>query len=152
MTNEVEAKVTTAVLGVKIDYLTVTVEDAVEEMKDQTKRTVDVEKCIAVLNTDLENLDKKVDDVNERNKKYNNLQCFPHFTTRTKSKPFSGIVVLSISLKKVESGSIRISPAAIKSTLKLPAVIEPEKPSTFRHPISKINREESCVVTTYDII
>ena len=49
MTNEVEAKVTTAVLGVKIDHLTVTVKDAIDKMDDNSERTTEVEKCLVGL-------------------------------------------------------------------------------------------------------
>jgi hypothetical protein len=54
MTNEVEAKVTTAVLGVKIDYLTVAVEDAIDKMEDNSKRTNEVEKCIVGLKIEVD--------------------------------------------------------------------------------------------------
>ena len=54
MTNEVEAKVTTAVLGVKIDYLTKTVEDAIENMEENSKRTTEVEKCIVGLKIEVD--------------------------------------------------------------------------------------------------
>ena len=69
--NDTNQKTTVAVLGVKMDYLTSTVEDAVVEMRDQAKRTTDVEKCIAVLANDYKNLDEKVDNMDDRNKKYN---------------------------------------------------------------------------------
>ena len=49
MTNEVEAKVTTAVLGVKIDHLTDNVEKAVVRMDKHLERSSEVEKCLAVL-------------------------------------------------------------------------------------------------------
>ncbi len=71
MTNEVEAKVTTAVLGVKIDHLTKTVTEAVGEMKVHMKRTSDVESCIAVLKSEHDNLDDKVDNMDDRYKKIN---------------------------------------------------------------------------------
>ena len=54
MTNEVEAKVTTAVLGVKIDYLTGAVEDAIEKMEDNSKRTNEVEKCLVGLKIEVD--------------------------------------------------------------------------------------------------
>ena len=69
--NNANAKTTVAVLGVKMDYLTNTVEAAVGKMDAHLGRTTEVEKCIAVLAHDFENLDEKVDDINERNKKYN---------------------------------------------------------------------------------
>ncbi len=54
MTNEVEAKVTTAVLGVKIDYLTVAVEDAIEKMEDNSNRTTEIEKCMVGLKIEVD--------------------------------------------------------------------------------------------------
>jgi len=71
MTNEVEAKVTTAVLGVKIDHLTDNVEKAVVRMDKHLERSSEVEKCIAVLISDYDNLDKKVDNMDDRYKKIN---------------------------------------------------------------------------------
>ena len=78
MTENNDARVTNAVLGVKkvhvkksLDRLDGTISDAVDEMKDQAKRTTDVEKCIAVLKSDYNNLDDKVDNMDDRYKTIN---------------------------------------------------------------------------------
>ena len=68
---DTNSRTTVAVLGTKMDHLTDTVEDAVKEMKDQATRTAEVEKCIAVLSVEYQNLDEKVDDLADQNKKYN---------------------------------------------------------------------------------
>ncbi len=71
-------RVTNAVLGVEmthvkksLDRLDGTISDAVDEMKEQSKRTTEVEKCILVLATNHKNLNKKVGDLADQNKKYN---------------------------------------------------------------------------------
>ena len=71
MTNEVEAKVTTAVLGVKIDHLSKTVEKSIKRQEEHMERSAEVEKCIAVLKSDHDNLDDKVDNMDDRYKKIN---------------------------------------------------------------------------------
>ena len=69
--NDTNSRTTVAVLGTKMDHLTKTVVGAVEEMKDQSKRTAEVEKCIAVLAIEYKNLDEKVDNMDDRYKKIN---------------------------------------------------------------------------------
>ena len=69
--NDTNAKTTVAVLGVKMDSLTKTVEDAIVDMRDQSKRTTEVEKCIAVLAIEYRNLNEKVDNMDDRYKKIN---------------------------------------------------------------------------------
>lgn len=71
-------RVTNAVLGnemvhVKesLNRLDGTISDAVGEMKNQARRSTEVEKCIAVLKTDFDNLDEKVDNMDDRYKKIN---------------------------------------------------------------------------------
>ena len=78
MIDEDNIKVTNAVLGnemvhVKksLDRLDDSIVDAVGEMKDQSKRTTEVEKCIVALTTNFDNLDEKVDNLADQNKKYN---------------------------------------------------------------------------------
>ncbi len=78
MTDENNTKITNAVLGVEMKHvsknlerLDETISDAVDEMKDQAKRTTEVEKCIAVLANEHKTLDKKVDNLADQNKKYN---------------------------------------------------------------------------------
>ncbi len=78
MTGDTNVRVTNAVLGVEIKHvsenlkrLDETVSEAVVEMKVQAKRTTDVETCITVLKHDFENLDEKVVDMANQNKKYN---------------------------------------------------------------------------------
>ncbi len=77
MADENNIKVTNAVLGVKmihveksLDRLDDTISDAVDEMKEQSKRTTEAEKCIVALNHDFDNLDDKVGDMATQNKKY----------------------------------------------------------------------------------
>jgi len=69
--NDTNSRTTVAVLGTKIDHLTNTVESAVDEMKEQAKRTTEVEKCIAVLTIEYESLDKEVENMDDRYKKIN---------------------------------------------------------------------------------
>ena len=69
--NNTNTKITVAVLGQKMDSLTNTVMDACSDMKDQSKRTSEVEKCIAVLASEYKNLDEKVDNMDDRYKKIN---------------------------------------------------------------------------------
>lgn len=69
--NDTNSRTTVAVLGTKIDHLTKTVESAVAEVKEQSKRTTEVEKCIAVLTIEYESLDKKVENMDDRYKKIN---------------------------------------------------------------------------------
>ena len=71
------AYITNQVLAVEIKHvneslerLDKTIAGAAGEMKEQAKRTVDVEKCIVALTHDFDNLDEKVDDLAELNKKY----------------------------------------------------------------------------------
>ena len=71
MPNEVEAKVTTAVLGVKIDYLTKNITEHTEKLDAHMRRDTEIEKCIAVLKNDYDNLDDKVDNMDDRYKKLN---------------------------------------------------------------------------------
>ena len=78
MTGDANARITNAVLGVKIEHvnenlkrLDSTVSDAVGEMKVQATRTTEVEKCIVALTTNYDNLDEKVDNLADQNKKYN---------------------------------------------------------------------------------
>ena len=65
------ARVSVAVLGNKIDNLTKVVEIACVDMHEQVKRCTEVEKCIAVLKNDFDNLDEKVDNMDDRYKKIN---------------------------------------------------------------------------------
>ena len=69
--NDTNSRTTVAVLGTKMDHLTKAVVGAVEEMKDLAKRTTEVEKCIAVLAVEYQNLDEKVDNMDDRYKKIN---------------------------------------------------------------------------------
>jgi peptidoglycan hydrolase CwlO-like protein len=67
MADDNNIKVTNAVLGnemvhVKksLDRLDGTIIDAVDEMKEQAKRTTEVEKCMVGLAKDVDNLDNRV--------------------------------------------------------------------------------------------
>ena len=71
MPNEVEAKITTAVLGVKIDHLSSKIDNIVAKMDKHMDHCAEYEKCIAVLKNDYENLDEKVDNMDDRYKKLN---------------------------------------------------------------------------------
>ena len=71
MPNEVEVKVTTAVLGVKIDHLSSKIDNIVAKMDNHMDHCAEYEKCIAVLKNDYENLDEKVDNMDDRYKKLN---------------------------------------------------------------------------------
>ncbi len=59
MTNEVEAKVTTAVLGVKIDHLTDKVDKAVVRMDKHMEQSAEVAKCLAVLKSQVDGNSKR---------------------------------------------------------------------------------------------
>ena len=71
MENDGNQKTTVAVLGVKMDHLANTVVEACADMKVHSRRCVEVEKCIAVLKNDFDNLDEKVDNMDDRYKKIN---------------------------------------------------------------------------------
>ena len=61
--NNTNTKITVAVLGEKMDSLTNTVVEACSDMKIHTKRTSEVETCIAVLKSEFENLDDRMYDM-----------------------------------------------------------------------------------------
>ena len=60
MTGDTNTRVTNAVLGVKIEHLSGKVEKAVDRMDKHMERSAEVEKCIAVLKRDVDDLDDRV--------------------------------------------------------------------------------------------
>ena len=71
MTNDTDARVTNAILGVKIEHLTSKMDKAIDRLDTHMERSAEVEKCIAVLKSDYDNLDGKVDSMDDRYKKIN---------------------------------------------------------------------------------
>ena len=71
MTNNTDARVTNAVLGVKLEHLSDKMDKAVTKMDRHMEQSAEVEKCIAVLANEYDNLDKKVDNMDDRYKKIN---------------------------------------------------------------------------------
>ncbi len=71
MADDTNARVTNAILGVKIEHLSSKMDKTIEKLDDSMERSTDVEKCIAVLKSDYNNLDDKVDNMDDRYKKIN---------------------------------------------------------------------------------
>ena len=71
MAGDSEQKVTNAILGVKMEHLTVKVDKAIDKLDNNMERSAEVEKCIAVLKSDYDNLDERVDNMDDRYKKIN---------------------------------------------------------------------------------
>ena len=71
MTDNNDARVTNAILGVKIEHLSDKMDKTIVKMDAHMERSAEVERCIAVLKSDYENLDDKVDDMDDRYKKIN---------------------------------------------------------------------------------
>ena len=66
-----DARVTNAILGVKIEHLSTKMDKTIDKLDDHMERSAEVEKCIAVLKNDYNNLDDKVDNMDDRYKKIN---------------------------------------------------------------------------------
>ena len=63
MTDDTNARVTNAILKVKIEHLEKKLDKAIDRMDEGLKRSAEVEKCMAVLMHD-------VDDLNRRTQKW----------------------------------------------------------------------------------
>ena len=66
-----DARVTNAILGVKIEHLSAKMDKTIDKMDKHMERSAEVEKCIVVLKNDYSNLDDKVDNMDDRYKKIN---------------------------------------------------------------------------------
>ena len=66
-----DARVTNAILGVKMEHLATKMDKSIDKLDKHMERSAEVEKCIAVLKSDYENLDGKVDNMDDRYKKIN---------------------------------------------------------------------------------
>ncbi len=66
-----DARVTNAILGVKMEHLSSKMDKTIDKLDKHMERSTEVEKCIAVLKSDYENLDGKVDNMDDRYKKIN---------------------------------------------------------------------------------
>ena len=63
MTDDTNTRVTNAILKVKIEHLEKKLDKALDRMDEHMERSVEVEKCLAVLSRD-------VDDLNRRTQKW----------------------------------------------------------------------------------
>ena len=71
MPDNSDARVTNAILGVKIEHLSEKMDKTIVRMDKHMDHCNGYEKCIAVLKSDYDNLDDKVDSMDDRYKKIN---------------------------------------------------------------------------------
>ena len=71
MTDNNDARVTNAILGVKMEHLSGKMDKAIDRLDAHMERSAEVEKCIVALKSDYNNLDDKVDSMDDRYKKIN---------------------------------------------------------------------------------
>ena len=71
MPDNSDARVTNAILGVKMEHLSTKMDKTIDKLDHHMERSAEVEKCIAVLKSDYDNLDDRVDSMDDRYKKIN---------------------------------------------------------------------------------